>query len=1144
MNAGQLIEHLQRMGVRLWAEGEQLRYAAPKGAITPELRESMAAQKDEMRAILGRVQPVQESEVRLPTIRRDGELPLSAFQRHIWLLEQMHPGQATYNINVTFRTRGPLDVAVITRAFEIVVARHEILRTTCSTHDGRPKLVIHPSMSAAVKVIDLQSLPQGERDAEAFLAAQAEAQIAFRLETGPLVRMAIIKLADEEHWLSLTTHHFIADGVSTRLLFDELAANYLAISRGEEPVIAPEPFQYVDYAAWQEQQIAGGKWNTHLEGWKTQMAGAPAYLDFPTDRQRPPVLTSQGSVIRFAIPESLVERLNALSRSAGATLYMTLLAGFQTLLHRYTRQSDIVLGTAASNRNRTEFEALQGAFTNTLLLRTDLSGDPSFRELIGRSRDTALGAYSRQDLPYVKVVEVLAPPRDPSRNPLFQYLFVLHQRSVADAFALPGVEVERRFVDLGTARFDIGLEMSHTGGVLEGALEYNTDIFDSETMHQFIRSFQSLLEGAVADPSTPISKLPLMSKIEQDALLAGWCRGPEPKRTTDKLIPAIIEERAQQTPDAIAILSDTGSLTYGELNQRSNRLARKLRGIGVRPESRVGVCLRRSPDMVVALLSIWKAGGVYFPIDPDYPATRIEFMMSDTAAEVIITQSSVVDTLPSTGAKIISIDGDWAAIGREEATHVDSELTPDNAAYIIFTSGSTGQPKGVVVCHREIRDYVTDAARLLELTPDDCLLQFFSINFDPSLEQILAPLVAGCRMAIRGESAWLPEEFGRRLREYGVTIAYFTPVVWLPVIRHWNDHPEDGPGAQLRTIIIGGDFIPPESLRLWKSSMLGKLRFLNAYGPTETTIAATVCEVQESVEHGLVAGRLPIGRPLPGRRAYILDQHQNLLPQGVPGELYLGGEGMARGYLNRPDVTEARFLIDPFSTDPHARMYRTGDLAKWLPDGQIEMLGRVDHQVKIRGFRVELGEIEAALARQPGVAEAAVVVKGEHADEKRLAAYVVFRPGESRPMAELRTALKQDLADYMIPQTFTELERMPVSPNGKLDRSALPEPDSSRPEWSQPYVAPRTPIEEIIAETWSEVLKLERVGVHDNFFELGGHSLMATQVVSRLRETFEIELPLRSIFEQPTVERLSLAMLQILAGDLPAEAFDDALLEI
>ncbi|MGE3315701.1 MAG: amino acid adenylation domain-containing protein, partial [Planctomycetaceae bacterium] len=1014
----------------------------------------------------------------------------------------------------------------------------------CSSVNGQPELTIHEELRGEMQFHDLRSTPVEQRLDEAKRLIQLETRRPFDLATGPLLRLTMLKFSDNEHWLSLTTHHFVSDGLSTRLLFHEITENYSSIIRGEvKPPVAPR-IQYVDYAAWQTRQLESGQWQPHLDYWKERLAGAPSVIELPVDRPRPPARSSRGAVQRFAFERSLVDRLNRLSRNEGVTLFMTLMAGFQALIHRYTRQNDIVVGTAVSNRSHAELESLLGAFTNNLAIRVDLSGDPTFRELLLAVRDAALGAYAHQDLPFVKLVEALAPKRDVGRLPLMQVLFVLHHHKLSELFEVEGVDIEPIYLDLGTSRFDMGLEMTHGEGSLEGSLEYNTDIFDAETIDRFIESLEKLLQGAVENPDKRVSEYLLISSDDAAELLSTWCKGPQPSRESKGLIPELFELQAARVPAAVAIVSDQRAMTYEELNARSNQLARMLRSLGVGPESRVALCLRRSPEMVVGLLAIWKAGGVYVPIDPDYPPARIEFMMLDTSVDVIITQSSEVESLPKTAARVVCIDADSSTIAREESTNLGLHHGESDAAYIIYTSGSTGVPKGVVVCHREISDYIQDACRLQGLMPSDCVLQFFSINFDPSLEQIFAPLISGARIALRGNDVWLPEEFGRRLREYGVTIAYFTPVVLLPVIRHWDENPNDGPGQQLRTVVVGGDFLSPDGLRRWKSSLCRNLRLVNAYGPTETTIAATACEAGNCIDHALSMGRLPIGRPLQGRTAYILDQHLNLVPPGVPGELYLGGDGTARGYLNRPEVTASRFVPDPFIGIDGARMYRTGDLARWMRDGQIEMLGRVDHQVKIRGFRVELGEIEAALLRQPAVAEAVVVVLGETVDEKRLIAYLVLSDGETQSISELRAAVGRELADYMVPSSFVVLDRFPITPNGKVDRAALPVPEAARPDWSEPYQAPRTPVEEILSVIWAEVLRIDRVGVHDNFFELGGHSLLATQVVSRLRETFEIDLPLRSLFERPTVEQLALSILELLATGASRESLDQALMEL
>jgi len=1138
MTPQQLLSHLRSRGVVLWNEGESIRFRAPKGTLTDDLRRQLKDRKDEIRRLLqqGRVEAQQQAVPR--RIPRTGELPLSPYQERIWFLDQLETGGPTYNVHTVLRLRGNLNIPALSESINRTVARHEVLRMSCQTVDGSPRLVIHPELHIDLPVIDLQSVSPASREREAKIIAEVESRRSFDLANDPLLRPVLLQLQDDEYWLILTLHHFMIDGISMRLLLEELAQHYAARLRGEDCVLPRPNLEFLDFAHWQREELDGPDMRRAAEYWLKQLAGAPDALNIPADRPRPPVQSFEGALEPFELPRELSDKLQALSRREGVTLFMTLLAGFQALLHRYTQQTDLVVGTATSNRSHAEFDEVIGPFTNTLLLRVDSSGDPTFRELLRRVRDVSLDAFSNQGIPFVRLVEMLHPRRDPSRNLLFQALFVLHQGSLADTLDLPGVELERVAVDPGTARVDIGLEMTQNDDGLSGFLEYNTDIFNRDTIVRMIGHFETLLAGAIADADQKLSALPLLTDAERDALVNEWSRGPEPDSLEPACVHELIERQAASTPDAQALVYRGGSMTYRELNGRANQLARRLRALGVGPETMVALSMRRSADMIVGLLGIWKAGGVYVPVDPEYPEARLTHLLRDSRAAVIVTQESLVERLPADSAAIVRIDADWPEIERESADDLENAVSGENAAYVIYTSGSTGLPKGVVVCHREISEYVREAAQFLEITPDDCMLQFFSINFDPSLEQILEPLICGARVALRGDDIWLPEEFHGYFAEYGVTIAELTPALWLPLVRYWHDHPECCAETTLRLVVIGGDFPPPESIALWEKSAIRHVRLVNMYGPTETTIAATCYDISAHRDDVLGAERIPIGRPLPGRRAYILDPQGSLVPAGIPGELYLGGAGLARGYLNQPELTRERFVADHVSGLPGARLYRTGDLARWRGDGEIEMLGRLDHQVKIRGFRVELGEVEAAVLRQPGVAEAVVVAHGAQAADKRLVAYVVFRPGKSRSIGDLRAELRHDLADHMVPSAFVVLDRLPLSPNGKLDREALPEPDASRPDWSQPYEGPRTPVEEMLAEVWADVLHLDRVSIHDDFFELGGHSLLATQVVSRLREAFDLDISLRLMFERPTIADLSLGILELLAARLPGAALD------
>ncbi len=1159
----QFLSLLQERGVQLWLEGDAIRFRAPKGALTPELKDQFAAHRDEIRLLLrasGNSMPESDQrnttvEAGLVRIARDGELPLSPYQERIWFLEQLEPESATYNINVTLRLNGNVDVRALVDAIQAVVARHEVLRSNCVMREGRPSLVVHPVLCIDVPTIDLSALPELDRSQEALRQCEVEARRPFQLGAGPLFRVTHFQLSDNEHWLCITTHHFAVDGVSMRLILQEIATHYAAKLQGAVPNLPRLPLEYVDFAAWQRKQLDGPLFRQQLEHWKQSLRGAPAALEMPTDHPRPAVQSNNGTLATFELSSELSDKLQALSRREGVTLFMTMLAAFQTLLSRYSRQREIVIGTAVSNRNRAELEPLVGPFTNTLALRIDSSEDLTFREMLGRVRDVSLDAFSHQDLPFDKLVEELRPQRDTSRSVLFQAMFVLHQRTLSETFHLPGIDVERLTTDLGTSRGDLGLEMVYGHGRLSGLLEYNTDIFESQTIERMIHHFRTLLESIVANPDQRVSELSLLTEGESATLLNDWGRHHAAVVPVDTCVFQRFEEWAAKTPDAPALLYKTTPtegtedtpvhrMTYGELNARANRLARRLRRLGVGPETLVALCMHNSPDVIAGIFAIWKAGGVYVPIDPEYPSARVKFLLDDTQAAVVLTQCELVAGLPSHSARVICLDSDWPEIAQEESSNLDNVVNGTNAAYVIYTSGSTGTPKGVVIPHSAVASFADAICKHHEFTPDDCVLQFFSINFDPSMEQMLGALLSGGRLALRTGDIWLPAEMHRVIAEFGATVLQFTPAYWHPLICFWHDHPDKCPGEQVRLVTVGGDFLSNESVRHWADSPLRSARLVNQYGPTESTVIATTFDISQQLDAALTAERMPIGKPIPGRTVYILDDHGQLVPPGVPGELYIGGDGLARGYLNRPELTAERFVADPFCKQSGARMYRTGDLARWRADGQIEMLGRVDFQVKIRGFRIELGEIEAALLRQPGIAEAVVMARGTQAEEKQLIAYVVFRPGEARPIGAIRNTLLQELADQMAPSAFVVLDRLPLSLNGKLDRNALPEPAVERPDWSHNYTEPRTPVEEELASIWAQVLRVDRVGVYDNFFELGGHSLLATQVVSRLRETFDVDLPLRTMFEHPTVEGLALAILDLLASRIAGSELEDALLEL
>jgi amino acid adenylation domain-containing protein len=946
------------------------------------------------------------------------------------------------------------------------------------------------------------------------------------------------------------------------VLFRELAALYDAFCAGK-PLALPElPIQYPDFAVWQRQWLRGEILENQLSYWKNQLADAPARLGLPTDRPRPPMQTYRGSRQSLMLSEALTTKLKALSLHEKVSLFMTLLAAFQTLLYRYTGHHDIIIGSPIAGRNRSELEGLIGFFANTLVLRTDLSGDPSFRQLLGRVRKVALEAYAHQDLPFERLVEELKPERNFSHSPLFQLMFAL-QNAPVTALRLKGLTVNPLQVERETATFDLSLLMIEEAGALKGIVEYNTDLFDGTTIGRMTCHLQTLLEGITSNPDQRLSDLPLLTKAERQRLLVEW---NDSKRDypRDTCIHELFEAQVERTPDAIAVVFGEEQLTYRELNVRANQLAHYLSKLGVGPETLVGICLERSLEMVAGMLGVLKAGGAYVPLDPTYPKDRLAFMLLDSQARVMLTQSELLSQLPEmTGdgrpatkdgrerspvvgvQSIICLDTDWDIIARESTENPVSTVNPENLAYVIYTSGSIGKPKGVLINHANITRLLHATHSWFHFDQNDVWTLFHSYAFDFSVWEIWGALLYGGRLVV--VPYWVsrsPEMFYKLLSGKNVTVLNQTPSAFRQLIQAEESSIEPGELA-LRLVIFGGEALDFRTLRPWFDRHGDQHpRLVNMYGITETTVHVTYRPITAADLSGSRDNL--IGVQLPDLEVYVLDQNRNPVPIGVPGELYVGGAGVGRGYLNRPDLTADRFIPNPFHPGQGERLYRSGDLVRYLPNRDIEYLGRIDAQIKIRGFRIELGEIESVLSQHPAVREAIVLAPEETENPKsespnseipnsksaignsqwlgrRLVAYVVSAQ-QPPTVTELNRFLRKKLPEYMVPASFVFLDALPLTPNGKVDRRNLPAPDQCRPEQESPFIAPRTPVEEVLANIWAELLKVKRVGIHDNFFELGGHSLLITQVASRIQQAFQVNLPLRTLFDAPTITLLSAAV--------------------
>jgi amino acid adenylation domain-containing protein/non-ribosomal peptide synthase protein (TIGR01720 family) len=1047
---------------------------------------------------------------------REGGRVLSFAQERMWFLHRLDPGDTSYLVPGTLRLGGALDRGALGRAIDEAAQRHEVLRTRYVAVDGKPSAIVDEGVHVPLPVVDLAALPEADRDRALAEAIAAEARRPFDLGADLPIRLQLFAIGAEDHALLVVMHHIATDGWSVGVLLRELGALYEAFQAGQPSPLPALPIAYADYAAWQRAWLAGEVEGRQLAYWTAQLAGAPEALDLPADRPRPPVMSHRGGRAPLALGAPLSGAIGALARRAGATLFMVLLAAFAALLRRHAGERDVVVGTPIAGRTRAETEGVIGLFVNTLALRTRVDDDAPFTDLIRQARETCLGAYAHQDLPFERLVEELRPARDLSRTPIFQVMLVLENAAREEA-SFGGLRRRLVAADAGTTKFDLTLSLRETAQGLEGEIEFFADLFDAATIDRLAGHLRVLLEGAVEAPGRRVADLPMLPAEERDRVLLAWNRtaADHPQAT----FAALFEAQVDRDPGAPAILHGREVLSYGELDARSNRLAHHLRGLGVGPESIVGISMPRSPDLVVAVVGVVKAGGAWLPLDPTYPRDRLAFILEDAQPALVLAGPGAAESLPETIVPVLRVDAEAAAIAREEATRPAPIARAGSAAYVIYTSGSTGRPKGVVVEHRGLGNLAAVHHAAFGSGPGSRVLQFSSPSFDASVWETVMALLNGGALVLAPQEALMPgPDLLAVLEEQAVTTVTLPPSALSAL--------PDAALPALRTIVVAGEACSEDLVLRWAPGR----QFVDAYGPTETTVCASMTECAPTGDKPL------IGRPLANMRTYVLDGALDPQPIGVPGELFVGGVGLARGYLRRPDLTAERFVPDPFGDAPGARLYRTGDLARWTADGLLDYVGRADTQVKVRGFRIELGEIEAALASHPGVREA-VVVAWRDAAGQRLVAYVVPADLEAPPHASaLRGHLQDRLPEYMVPSAFVALDRWPLTPSGKVDRRALPAPGLPA---GRDHVPPRGPVEEAVARVFGDVLGIDprRVGAQDGFFELGGHSLLATQVVSRVRTTFGVELPVRALFEAPTPADLAArieALLRAGAGvDVP-----------
>ena len=1032
-----------------------------------------------------------------------GPVPLSFAQQRLWFLDRLAPGNAAYNMPMAIRLSGRLDIETLEESLSEIVRRHEVLRTSFPTVEGMPVQLIAPAQPVRVPVIDLSALPEIEREAKAERLASEEAEQPFDLQRGPLLRATLLRLDEESHIILFTMHHIISDAWSMEVLVREVASLYEAFSRDEPSPLDDLPIQYADFASWQREPSQAALLDQQIDYWRRQLQGAARVLELPTDRVRPAVQSYRGASQSIELGEGLTARLKELSKRRGATMFMALLAAYRVLLYRLSGQRDISVGVPVAGRTRSELEGLIGFFVNTLVMRGEVRGSESFEEVMGSEREVVLGGFGHQEVPFERVVEEMQPERSLSYSPLFQVAFNFLNASGQSEIRLPELSLNSLGVEVETSKFDLVMVVAEFEHSLSIDLRYSTDLFDHPTIKRMLTHFQNLIEAAVADPHMPISLLPMLTEAEvrQLSVERNDTTSPYPKHN---LVHHLFEHQASHSPDAPALVWEGKRLTYSELNRRANQLANYLQSLGVGPETLVGICMKGSIDFVIAALGILKAGGAYVPLDPDYPERRLAQMMEESMMPVLLTQEDMEERLPAHWGQTVLVDSEWEMIASHSQENPATDLDPENLAYVIYTSGSTGMPKGVQVTHGALLNLVYWHQRNFAVTPADRATQVAAVAFDASVWEVWPYLAAGASVHFpNDEIRTSPLQLQDWLVSKKITISFLpTPLAESLLSSDWPD------GVALRVLLTGGDKLHHHPTKPLPFDLV------NNYGPSESTVVATSCPAPVRPREQAAPS---IGRPIDNTQVYLLDSNLQLVPDGALGELYIGGSSLARGYLLQPEMTAERFIPNPFRDQPGARMYKTGDLARYLADGNIEFLNRIDDQVKVRGFRIELGEIETALSQHPALQDAVVIAREDTPGENRLVGYLVCKPDHAPNISEMRTYLKKRLPEYMVPQAFVTLDCLPLTPNGKVDRRALPAPGQSRPELDKAFVAPRDELERFLADKWREVLGIEEVGIHDDFFDIGGESLKAAVLVNKLQQELGEMLQVVSVFDAPNI---------------------------
>ncbi|KZL49079.1 non-ribosomal peptide synthetase [Nodularia spumigena CENA596] len=1060
--------------------------------------------------------------------------PLSFSQEQLWFLYQLDQGKTTYNMPCALQISGSLNISVLEQSIKEIVRRHEILRTNFRQIDGKTLQVINPEVNTNLRLVDLEHIPTTEQLPTVQNLVNQEIQKTFNLSQDVLFQPTLYQLNQNSYVLLLNMHHIISDGWSVGILLQELSALYSAYLSGDKSPLPDLLIQYADYAIWQRQKLTPEVTEKQLNYWKQQLADALPLLELPTDKPRPPMQSFSGGALLFHINTDLSEKIKALGQKSDATLFMIMLAAFVILLYRYSGQNDILVGSPMANRNRQEAQSLIGYFVNTVVLRTQLTENPNFWEVLNRVRKVATDAHTYQDIPYDQVVEALQPQRNLSYNPLFQILFDV-QHSLTDKLKLPELNLQTFPQGHSISKFDLSLIIEDTGTELMGGWEYSSDLFTVDTITRLTDNFQTLLAGIVANPEIPIHELPIISANEKQQILLEW-NNTQKDYPDYSYIHQLFTEQAIKTPNAVAVRFGNAELTYTELNQKANQLANYLKTCCVAPEVLVGFYLERSLDVLIVILAILKAGGAYLPLDPHYPQERLADILDDSQASLILTQESLLTSLPKYSGKVILLDTDLTVISQQSLETPVSAVKPENLAYVIYTSGSTGKPKGVMITHQNIVNHATSIIEKYQVNNHDKILQFSTFIFDVAAEEIFPTWLTGATLVMRPKEMFASlVEFNQFLAQESLTVINLPAPYWQEWVLELERKSIQIPDS-LRLVVTGSEQVLAEKLLLWQKLVGEKVQWVNAYGPTEATITATIYQLTANSQLSGI-NSVSIGSPIANTEIYILDQNLQPVPIGVFGELHIGGAGLARGYLNRPELTHEKFISNLIPTAKSSRLYKTGDLARYLPDGNIEFLGRIDYQVKIRGFRIELGEIEAVLAQHPLVKTSAVIVREIQLGSKQIVAYVVTQE-DADIQTNFRSFLQEKLPDYMIPAFFVRLAELPLTTTGKINRPALSALHLELNHETN-YILPRNPLEQQIAEIWCQVLGLEKISIDENFFELGGHSLATMQVISRLQETLQVDLPLKYLFAEPTIARLGTVIDQLLQKENTTDTIDD-----